>query len=113
AASGTAGSWRSTKARRRSLATLRLVSAGDRLTGYHHFTFLQIAFNNLRRGAISQPHLDAPRLQLAVLAQHPNEAGLAFQHRRARRSKVALSSLLCTRLLRAGLLPAPRCLIRI
>src|SRR6266566_255713 len=113
AASGTAGSWRSTKAGRRSLATLRLVSAGDRLTSYHHFAFLQIAFNNFRRGAISQPHLDTPRLQLAVLAQHPNEAGLAFQHRRAGGSKVARTSLLCAGLLCAGLLPAPRCLIRI
>jgi hypothetical protein len=76
------------------LAALSFVVAGYRLSGDHHFAFLQITFDNFRRSAIAQPYLDTARLWLAILAQYPNYACLTFQDRRARRRKVALNSLL-------------------
>src|SRR4029079_15979951 len=66
-----------------------------------------ITFNYFGRGAVSQADFDPARLQFAVLAHHPYDARLAFQHRRARGSIVSLAAaLLLSGLLLSGLLSA-------
>jgi hypothetical protein len=73
------------------------------LSGDNQFALLQVAtFNYFSRSAITKPHLDPTRLWLAILAHHPNYSRLTWQHRCARRSKVALTFRLRARL--SGLL---------
>ena len=55
------------------------------------FALFQVAaFNYFSRSAITQSNLDATRLWLAILAQHPNHSRLTWQYRCAGRSEVTL-----------------------
>jgi hypothetical protein len=74
------------------------------LSGDNQFALRQVAaFNYFRLSAIAETHLDATRLWFAVLAHNPNYARLTWQHRCARRSKVALPACLPSCLLVSGL----------
>jgi hypothetical protein len=64
-----------------------------RLTSDGHVAFLQVAFDDFRRNAVSQTNLDSSRLWFAVLAQHPDDSRLTFEHWRTRRREVSLSLL--------------------
>src|SRR5205809_3630298 len=74
------GSRRATESWRRGLIRICLACARRRLARDDHLAFLQVAFDNFCRGAVSQTNLDSPILRVTIGIQDPYQTGLTGEY---------------------------------